>query len=220
MTIRLKSQLLIAVAIAVTVMFAAVTTGLIKPAQAGQMKNLAVIDQVQQSSEKSKTYQLIAESMMTGLCWYTDDGSKAGIFKDINAGIAQWSESAPGTTLTAAGPTVDYVNLSNQLSRVSFEATEYTITQEKAEITGVLTVADRQRRVVLEIGNTGAAPDFARHDLIELNASAELEASDFGTSLLAVTDGSMELCITMQASRNANIPEPSSGKPMMLSHYY
>ncbi len=38
MTIRLKSQLLIAVAIAVAVMFTAVTTGQIKPVQAGQVQ--------------------------------------------------------------------------------------------------------------------------------------------------------------------------------------
>ncbi len=220
MTIRLKSQLLIAAAIAVAFMLAAVTSGLITPAGAGQVMNLAAIDQLQQSSEKSKTYQLIPESIMTGLCWRTDDGSRAGIFKDINAGIAQWTEKAPDTELSASGRPVDYVDLSNQLSRVSFEATDYIITQEKAEISGVLTVADRQRRIALEIDNTGAASDFARQDLIELNASAELEVSDFGTTLLAVNDGSMELCLTIQASRNVNIPDPSSGKPMMLSHYY
>lgn len=220
MIIRLKSQLFIAVAIAVAVMLTAVTTGQIKPAQAGQVMNLAVIDQVQQSSEKSKTYQLIPESIMTGLCWRMDDGSRAGIFKDINAGIAQWSEKAPGTEVSAPGRAVDYVDLSNQLSRVSFEATDYIITQEKAEISGVLTVADRQRRIVLDIVNSATAADFARQDLIELNASAELEVSDFGTALPAVNDGSMELCLTIQASRNANIPDPSSGKPMMLSHYY
>ena len=211
MTIRLKSQLLIAVAIVVAAMFTAVTTGQIKSAQAGQ---------VQQSIERSKTYQLIPESMMTGLCWRTDDGYKAGIFKDINAGIAQWSEKAPATELSAPGRVVDYVDLSNQLSRVSFEATDYIITQEKAEISGLLTVADRQRRIVLDIDNSATAADFARQDLIELNASAELEVSDYGTALSAVNDGSMELCLTIQASRNANIPDPSSGKPMMLSHYY
>ncbi len=157
---------------------------------------------------------------MTGLCWRTDDGSRVGIFKDINAGIAQWSEKAPASEVSAPGRAVDYVDLSNQLSRLSFEATDYIITQEKTAISGVLTVADRQRRIVLEIDNSATAADFARQDLIELNATAELEVSDFGTSLSAVNDDSMELCLTIQASRNANMSDPSSGKPMMLSHYY
>lgn len=220
MIIQLKSQLLIIVAIAVSVMLTAVATGLIKPAHAGQVIDLAVIDKAQQTDEKPKTYKLIPESVMTGLCWRKDDGSKAGIFKDINAGIALWSENAPGKSVSASGKPVDYVSLSNQLSRVSFEATDYIITREKSEIAGVLTVADRQRRIVLNIDNTVTLPHFAWQDLIGLNASAELESSDFGTSLSAVSDGSMQLCLSIQASRNANMPATSSGKPMMLSHYY
>jgi hypothetical protein len=163
---------------------------------------------------------------MSGLCWMTEDGSKEGIFKDVNAGIAQWRGQAPDSLNSYSASSVvgnneaNHKRLSNKVSQMAFEATDYTITDDTAEITGVLTIEDHRQAVVLDIEMPAISMNHAEQNLIALTASTEISTKAYGHVLAIPYDQTINLCLMMQAVKTINVPDPSSGQPLMLSHYY
>jgi hypothetical protein len=166
---------------------------------------------------------------MTGLCWRTPDGTREGIFRDVNAGIAHWRDHAPraaGQALplkdSTAVPAADgtYALLSRHLEGLSFEATDYSFTGESGEIKGDVALGGHRREVVMSVTIPTNRNNQYAHNMIELNASTELDAGDLDYALPAVGTRPIKLCITMQAVKESVLPDPATGKPLMLSHYY
>lgn len=194
--------------------------------QGGQTMALAIAENLLQSMVQTSTYQLIPDSIMTGFCWRNEDGSREGIFKDVNSGLAQWREqrwkiSASETFMnTAADKATDYAYLSHHLKDVSFEATDFTMSEHVAKISGMLTIAQRKRSLRLDIDLAETGPAYEQQDLIALKATVEMSNDDFGSAMPVSAGQTVDLCITMQAARNLDIPDKSSGKPLLLSHYY
>lgn len=191
--------------------------------------DLALVQEMLRSRQQTSVYRLIPESVMTGLCWRTDGNSREGVFKDVNAGIAHWRDQAPmaasrATQYSSTGPSslADDVHrlLSRQLERLSFEATDYRFNAGSAEITGELAVGDYRRELVLNITVPAKQNGKPAPDIIELNATTELAASDLGNGLKDVIDQPLNLCITMQAVKESVLPDSPADKPLMLSHYY
>ncbi len=187
---------------------------------------LLLLENLLRSMKQSSTYQLIPESIMTGFCWRTDDGTSEGIFKDVNSGLSQWRErqsivSAGHVATDAVTASIsDNEYLSDELKRMSFEATDFAITKQTAKITGILTTASDKRQLVLDIALPDAGMPGTRQDIIALKAITEISTDTFNRKRVVVRDQPVKLCLTMQAARNINIPDPSSGKPLLLSHYY
>ena len=182
------------------------------------------------SSDRMAEYRLIPESVMTGLCWVNADGSKEGLFKDVNAGMAHWREQArlmsadtgPGvkSTSNVAEHGIDYALLSKQLDQLSFVATDYRFTMQAAEMSGILTISDHSRRVALVVDLPETASEHGLKDRIEFTASTVIKPTDFGIALSAVADQTPGLCIAMQAVKERVLPELASDQPLILSHYY
>ena len=167
---------------------------------------------------------------MTGLCWVNADGAKEGLFKDVNSGMAHWRERE---SLKSAGTddvvdsdsidaenSIDYALLSNELDQLSFVATESHHSKQSAEVSGILTIADNSRRVVLMVDLPENVSQYKRKDRIELTASTLINPTDFDDALTTVTDQQPGLCIVMQAAKQQVLPELSPDQPLTLSHYY
>ena len=192
--------------------------------------DLTRVQELLSNSDRMAEYRLIPESVMTGLCWINADGVKEGLFKDVNAGMAQWREQAPlipadtGAVVNgmsiAAEDGIDYALLSNELDQLSFVATGYRYSMQTAEITGILTIADNSHRVALMVDLPETASQHRQKDRIELTASTVIKPADFGDALTVTTDQPLGLCIAMQAAKEQILPDLSSDQPLMLSHYY
>ena len=200
------------------------------PEQGRQLIDVALFQELLHSSQQSSAYRLLPESVMTGFCWHTEDGVKEGVFKDMYAGIAHWRNQAssvpatgpvsnnPAVSTTANG--IDFGQLVEELEQLSFEATGYRHAEQTAEITGILSIADTRRRVVLKANLPELESGETQQDLIELNASTVLASDDFANVLAVSNNNELNLCLSMQAARITVLPEPSSDQPFMLSHYY
>ncbi len=195
-----------------------------------QRTDLAQVQEMLSSSDRTAEYRLIPESVMTGLCWINAEGVKEGLFKDVNAGMSHWRERQP---LMSAGTghvdngvsidtenSIDYAQLSNELDRLSFVATGYHYYRHSAEITGILTIADNSHQVTLMVDLPKTASQHIQKDRIELTASTLIDTSDYDDAFTTVTDQSPGLCIAMQAAKKQMLPNLSSGQPLTLSQYY
>ncbi len=193
--------------------------------------NLAQVQELLGSNDRTAKYWLLPESIMTGFCWRAVDGAKEGLFKDVNSGMAHWREQVPLTSaqtgraaddpavLTVDNP-VDYARLSAGLERLSFETTGFSYSAQAAEITGILTIGSYSRRVALQVDLRTTTPPDSGKDLIELTASTVINPADFGDTLEAAVRPPVGLCFAMQAVRRSVIPDPSAEGPLLLSHYY
>jgi hypothetical protein len=193
--------------------------------KSSQKIDLAIVDNLLHSMEQSTSYQLIPESIMTGFCWRADDGSREGVFKDVNAGLAQWRDRQPeisgnNASAIAVNAANNYADLSNELQALSFEATEYSFQEEKAEVTGILTIANRKREVVLDMDLPDPGKEQNKQSLVAIKAVAEVNLDDFNDSLPDSSAAPVNLCIMMQLARNFDNRTPSSGKHLQLSHFY
>ena len=57
-------------------------------------------------------------------------------------------------------------------------------------------------------------------NIIELNASSDLDAEDLEFAVPAIGTRPFRLCITMQAVKETVLPDPTADRPLMLSHVY
>ena len=164
--------------------------------------------------EISESYRLLPETIMTGLCWRSADGSRQGIFKDINNGIMQWREAAPEThgqinTATSpylAGDIPDKQELLRQLTELSFQPNGFILTEQTAKISGVLTVANLSRQIILDIVRPSPAErDLADQDLIDVTSSTAISRylPVYGVN---TRQYDIDLCLTMQAAANIQTP--------------
>ena len=196
-----------------------------------QSIDLALVQEMLSSGERTHSYRLIPDSVMTGLCWRTGDGDREGVFRDVNAGMALWRDHAPAEAGRQApdqgrpapadtGTAANYAALSHQLERMSFEATSYDLTDLSARVTGLLLIGEHSREVVLEMRMPAARFATPEQNLIELNAATELAADDLGNVALATGRERLNLCIRMQAVRESVLPDSNADEPLMLSHYY
>jgi hypothetical protein len=110
--------------------------------------------------------------------------------------------------------------MSRQLEQLSFEATDYRFTGESGEITGDIVTGGHRREVVMRVSIPANRKNRYAHNMIELNASTELDAADLDYAVPAVGTRPVKLCITMQAVKESVLPDPATGKLLMLSHYY
>lgn len=184
-----------------------------------QRIDLAQVQALLSSSNRTADYRFLPESVMTGLCWRSVGGSREGLFKDVNAGIAHWREQAPSMS-AAVGPdgksaaaiaadrSIDYERLSKRLDRLFFVATGYRYHPPVAEITGVLTIADTSRQVALRVDMSEAKSQYSQEDLIALTASTVINPADFGDALTTVIDQPLRLCIAMQAAKEQVLADP------------
>lgn len=190
--------------------------------------DIAIVEDLLRRSEATSSYRLIPDSVMTGLCWHADDGSREGVFKDVNAGMAHWRDHAPVKSSSAAFAGADSStkpetysdHLRQQLDSLSFTATDFSYSEQLAEITGILTIAGRDRQVVLAVNMPAASPLSGQRDLIELHASTVISLQGINNSSAAPAPSPVKLCLTMQAARESMLPAPYSAQPLMLSHYY
>lgn len=164
--------------------------------------------------ENSVSYRLLPESIMTGLCWQSTDGSRQGIFKDINNGIVQWRETATGlhghessaTSPYLAGILPDEQQLLRQLKELSFHPNGFILTEQTAKISGVLTVANRSRQIILDLVRLRPADrDNAHQDLIEVTTSTAISRYQ-PVNELYTKQSNIDLCLNMQAASNSMTP--------------
>ena len=198
----------------------------IEPADNQQAVDLAIVDELLHSMKQAPAYRLLPESIMTGLCWYTEDGSREGIFKDINAGMSQWRERQPdaakqeSTAPSLSSSENSFLSLSNELSDLSFEATAYTVKENKAEITGILKVTNRKQEIVLDFELPVAGMDVKQQEPVAFKAVTEVNLEDLRKKQPGTKTGPVNLCLMMQAVRERDIQHPASEKPMQLSQFY
>jgi hypothetical protein len=191
-----------------------------------QAVDLAIVDELLRSMEQASPYRLIPESIMTGLCWTTGNGSREGIFKDVNAGVAQWRERQPdaenqqSSGLSAPASEHAYSSLSSELADLSFEATDYTVKESKAEIKGILKVADREQEIVLDIDLPVASMDSQQQAPVAIKAVTEVDLADLQDKQPGSKTGPVNLCLMMQVARYADLQPSSSERPMQLSQFY
>lgn len=161
--------------------------------------------------ENSVSYRLLPESIMTGLCWQSADGSRQGIFKDINNGIVQWRETAPehhghessATSSYLAGILPDEQQLLRQLKELSFHPNGFILTEQTAKISGVLTVANRSRQIILDLVRLRPADrENAHQDLITSTAISRYQP----VNELYTKQSNIDLCLNMQAASNSMTP--------------
>ena len=191
--------------------------------------DIALLQQMLLSSQQTSIYRLIPDSVLTGFCWRTPDNTREGVFKDVNAGVAHWRDHAPRAAGQAqpmsdstAVPAADdaYVQLSRHLERLSFEAKDYSFSGESGEIRGDIVVGGQRREVVMNITIPAKQENRYAHNMIELNASTELDAADLDIAVPANGARPFRLCITMQAVKESVLPDSTADRPLMLSHYY
>jgi hypothetical protein len=202
-----------------------IASGHISSGQDGPSIDLALVQDLLQSSQQTSEYRLIPESVMTGLCWRTRDGIREGVFKDVNSGMAQWRDHAPETladrpTASATSHGAVYAQLSRQLDQLSFHATGYSLTDRSAEVTGELVVGGHRREVIMKVKMPVQPISKFAQNIIELSASTELAADDLGGVLQTADSRALNLCITVQAVKGSVLPDSAGGKPLVLSHYY
>jgi hypothetical protein len=196
------------------------------PVKNGQRTDLAMIENLLQSTEETASYQLMPDSIMTGLCWQTDAGTKAGIFKDVNAGLAHWRDKKPEVTEHSPSmkstPVVDegYTNLSRILQELSFEATDYSLTGSNAQLTGRLTIANRSREVMLDIDLSDTDSQTSQYRLATLNAYSEIDLEGLSGRQSDSFGKTVNLCLMMQIARNADDLIRTAEKPLQLSQFY
>jgi hypothetical protein len=162
--------------------------------------------------ENSVSYRLLPESIMTGLCWRSADGSRQGIFKDINDGITQWREKAPGlhghertaTSPYPAGNIPDKQQLLRQLKELSFQANGFILTEETAKISGVLTVANRSRQIIMDLVRP-ADGELAPQDQIAVTTSTAISRYQ-PVHDLYTKQYNIDLCLNMQVASNTIAP--------------
>ena len=164
--------------------------------------------------EISDSYRLLPETIMTGLCWRSTDGSRQGIFKDINNGIMQWRETAPRThgqvnTATSpylAGDIPDNQQLLHQLKELSFQPNGFILTEQTAKISGVLTVANRSRQIIMDIVRPRHAEgELVEQDLIELTSATAISRY-LPVNGPHTRQYNIDLCLNMQAAANTHTP--------------
>jgi hypothetical protein len=198
----------------------------IESAENQQTVDLAIVDDLLRNMKQAPAYRLMPESIMTGLCWYTDDGSREGIFKDINAGMAQWREREPdaaipeSSTQSKSVAEISYLNRANELSDLSFEATDYTVRDGKAEITGILKVANHQQEIVLDFDLPVASMHTKQQEPVALTAVTEVNLEQSGKKQPGSKTGPVNLCLMMQVAREQDIHPAPSERPMQLSQFY
>jgi hypothetical protein len=187
--------------------FASVDWLLIK--QNEQDRPLKVSQQALAMTENPVNYRLLPESMMTGICWRSADGSRQGVFKDITDGIMQWRETAPslhGHKSAATKPNQvehlpDKQQLLRQLKHISFQPADFVLTDQTAKVSGVLTVAKASRHIILDLDRPSHRK-LAPRDKIEVTASTAinryLPVQDLYTQQYHI-----DLCLHMQAVSNS-----------------
>jgi hypothetical protein len=191
-----------------------------------QTVDLAIVDDLLRDMKQAPAYRLIPESIMTGLCWYTEDGSREGIFKDTYAGMAQWRERQPDAAIPEASTQSEsasensYLNLANELSDLSFEATDYTVGDSTAEIKGILKIANHQQEIVLDFDLPVANMHIKQQEPVTLKAVTEVNLERIQKKQPGSTTGPVNLCLMMQVAREQDISPASSERPMQLSQFY
>jgi hypothetical protein len=189
-----------------------------------QAVDLAIVDDLLRSMKQASAYRLMPDSIMTGLCWYGDDGSREGIFKDVNAGVAQWRERQPEAVKQdaqgAAAADDRYHSLSNALTDLSFEATDYTVKEGKAEITGIIQVANHKQKIVLDVDLPVETMPGMQHEPVALKAVTEINSEKLLLKYADSDSGPVNLCLMMQVARGIDTWPSSSEKPMQLSQFY
>ncbi len=191
-----------------------------------QTVDLAIVDDLLRNMKQAPAYRLMPESIMTGLCWYTDDGSREGIFKDVNAGMAQWRERQPDTALpesssqSKSAAASSYLIMADELTDLSFEATDYTVRDSKAEITGILKVDSHQQKVVLDFDLPVASMNTEQQEPVALKAVTEINLEQLRNKQPGAETGRVNLCLMMQVAREQNIHPAPSERPMQLSQFY
>lgn len=226
MNVQYRPRVFIIVLISVTIGLSAyITYDRTSAVNNQQAVDLAIVDDLLRSMKQASAYRLMPDSIMTGLCWYNDDGTREGIFKDVNAGVAQWREQQPeavkqdsqGATAAASNR---YLSLSNELTDLSFEATDYSVKERKAEITGIIKVANRKQRIVLDVDLPVETMIGMQHEPVAIKAVTEINPESPWLKDAVAESGSVNLCLMMQVARGIDTWPSSSERPMQLSQFY
>ena len=190
------------------------SVGWLQSRQSEETLTHSTLHQALAMREISESYRLLPDSIMTGLCWRSADGSRQGIFKDINNGIMQWREAAPGThgevdTATSpylAGDIPDEQELLRQLKELSFQPNGFILTEQTAKISGVLTVANRSRQIILDMVRPRPAErELADQDLIDVTSSTAISRY-LPVNGVNTRQYDIDLCLNMQAAANTHTP--------------
>jgi hypothetical protein len=223
MLIRNKLQVMIAAVSLFAVSLYAAADWL-QSRQNGQRLDLSMDVEAGEARANFTAFRLLPESVMTGLCWRSGDGSRQGIFKDVNDGITQWREEAPNIHMiqtTAARHSVenkmpDQQRLLNQLKELSFEPYDFSMTEQTARISGILTIASHSHQIILDLVKPNN-PLNMEQDLIEINTSTAISRYQPVHDVYA-TKQDIDLCLSMQAARNTVTPALSFETPLMVSN--
>lgn len=226
MQVQYKPRVLIMVLISVIIgLLAYITYDRTSSVNNQQAVDLAIVDDLLRSIKQASAYRLIPESIMTGLCWYNDDGTREGIFKDVNAGVAQWREQQPeavkqDSQAETAAADNRYLSLSKELTELSFEATDYTVKEGKAEITGIINVANHKQRIVLDVDLPVETMLGMQHEPVAIRAVTEINPESLWLKNAVAESASVNLCVMMQVARGIDTWPSSSERPMQLSQFY
>lgn len=191
-----------------------------------QRVDLEIVDDLLRSMKQASTYRLMPDSIMTGFCWYSDDGTREGIFKDVNAGVAQWRERQPESVkqnsqgVAAAASDNRYLSLSNELTDLSFVATDYTVMEGKAEITGIIKVASHKQKIVLDVDLPVETMLGMQHEPVAIKAVTQINPESLWLKDADSESGPVNLCLMMQVARGVDTWPSSSERPMQLSQFY
>jgi hypothetical protein len=227
MQLLYKSRLVIVVLIFVIIgLFAYIQFDRIESAEIQQTIDLAIVDDLLREMKQAPAYRLLPESIMTGLCWYSDNGSREGIFKDINAGMSQWRERQPDAVIpessmqSKSASEGSYLNLASALSELSFEATDYSVRDSTAEISGILKVAGHKQEIVLDFDLPVASLHTRQQEPVAVKAVTEIDLADLQIKQTGSKTGPVNLCLMMQVVRYFDSQPSSSERPMQLSQFY